>query len=68
MPRLATGSWQCTQCGEIITNVPGDGTPRAILVGHGGSPNQRVLVFRGTEVHRCRVGPGSPVATPQPRP
>ena len=54
MRRLGHGRYECTICAAVIV-VETDETPFDFTVAGPDSPNERVVMLSGKEVHRCVV-------------
>jgi hypothetical protein len=52
--RLTNGAWECAKCGAAI-DAPKDALPNVVIVSATGQPDYRLIVFRGKELHRCKV-------------
>jgi hypothetical protein len=53
--RLRDGRYECTLCGAVL-DVPTDQEPQVVIKAKSGSPNFRVIIYKGVEIHACPIG------------
>lgn len=57
MRKIGRGRYRCTMCDEVVSTDHEDEAPFDFTVARPDRPNERVVMLRGREIHRCVIAP-----------
>jgi hypothetical protein len=55
--RVHDGRYECQLCGAVL-DIPTDEEPQVVIKARSGTPNVRVIIYKGREIHACPIASG----------